>query len=40
MTYLAFRLNYIHEGIKQTIILLCEEISLIIWGLISSMTKK
>lgn len=40
MTYLAFRLNYILEEIKQKIILLCEEISRIIWGLIRSLTKK
>ena len=40
MTYLAFRLKYITDEIKQKVILLCEEISRIIWGLIRSLTKK
>ena len=40
MTYLAFRLKYIPDEIKQKVILLCEEISRIIWGLIRSLTKK
>jgi four helix bundle protein len=40
MTYLAYRLNYIEEKTKQNIILLCEEISRIILGLIKSLNKK
>jgi four helix bundle protein len=40
MTYLAFRLSYIESKTKQNTILLCEEISRIILGLIKSLNKK
>lgn len=40
MIYLAERLSYITSSIKENILLFCEEISRIIFGLIKSLLKK